>query len=113
MQNLLMVLLNLVLVSTIMGCPPSVKDPVPDGGKDDGSDDGGTIPDDDEDDDGGVITDGDEVNTAAPTSVTITSGGGEASSEQYRLRVNIGAPQPMGKAQSDDVRLKAGPKTTH
>jgi hypothetical protein len=47
-------------------------------------------------------------NVPVTTSYLPTSGGGEASSLQYRLYLNIGAPQPSGTASNERYRLTIG-----
>jgi hypothetical protein len=44
-----------------------------------------------------------------PANVLSTSGGGTASSEGYRVRVRIGAPQPMGTAAASGHEVRVGP----
>ena len=46
---------------------------------------------------------------AAPASTVQTSGGGITTSADYKLRVNVGMPQPMGTVVSDDYKAKVGP----
>jgi hypothetical protein len=46
---------------------------------------------------------------ARPAGAAITSGGGVVSSTGHRLRVRIGAPQPMGRTSSTNHRLTMGP----
>ncbi len=41
--------------------------------------------------------------------VMSTSGGGAASSTSHRLRLSIGAPQPMGRATSTSFAVNLGP----
>jgi hypothetical protein len=49
--------------------------------------------------------------TAPPPARAVmpTSGGGAASSSSYRVRLSIGAPQPMGSASSDAFAVRLGP----
>ena len=44
-----------------------------------------------------------------PAGAAITSGGGVTASAGHRLRVRIGAPQPMGRTSSTNHRLTVGP----
>ncbi len=47
--------------------------------------------------------------TAVPSRTVVqTSGGGTASSANYRVRLSIGTPQPMGTASSDNFKAHAG-----
>jgi len=64
--------------------------------------------------DGTVAPDGagdsDGLPPTAREAVFSSSGGGKASSEGYRLRLSIGAPQPAGTAKAPSgTTLKAGP----
>ncbi|MDF1564310.1 MAG: hypothetical protein P1V51_14770 [Deltaproteobacteria bacterium] len=79
----------------------------PDGSVDDGgtTDGGGT---DGGSSDGGG-SDGGEV-TRRPTSLRLVGGGGEAGSADRKLRLTIGAPQPMGEADGSGRSLEAGPE---
>ena len=44
-----------------------------------------------------------------PATAVQTSGSGTTSSADYKLRVNVGMPQPMGAVSSDGYRAKVGP----
>jgi hypothetical protein len=44
-----------------------------------------------------------------PGVVSVTAGGGTASSAGYRIRIAIGAPQPMGTSSSASYRVRLGP----
>jgi hypothetical protein len=52
---------------------------------------------------------GGTTQTAAGTSVFQSSGGGETSSASYRLRLSVGAPQPIGNAESATRMVVTGP----
>ena len=54
---------------------------------------------------------GDGGATAArPPGVQIVGGGGETASPTHRLRVTIGAPQPMGAASGPTHEVETGPE---
>lgn len=46
-----------------------------------------------------------------PTVVVQTSGGAVLMSSEYRLRISVGAPQPMGSRQSGSYRITMGPES--
>jgi hypothetical protein len=79
-------------------------DGIPNGEDPDADGDGiGDDPDDDDPDD--------VPPEPKPTLVSVTSGGGTASSARFVLEARIGAPQPMGGATSSGFRLSMGPLT--
>jgi hypothetical protein len=43
------------------------------------------------------------------TTVFVPSAGGDVESPSYRLRVSVGAPQPMGSSSSPSTRAVTGP----
>jgi hypothetical protein len=71
------------------------------GGVDGGGVDGGGV-------DGGGV-DGGGVPTG-PTGVVQTSGSAVIEGSGYRLRISVGAPQPMGEAEGGGNRLVVGPE---
>jgi hypothetical protein len=89
--------LGLVVVLGIAACdcgddPPARDAGAPDSGaRDAGFDAGGTTP----------------IN--AGTSIFPSSGGGEASSPSFRLRLTVGGPQPIGEAESPSRMVVTGP----
>jgi hypothetical protein len=44
-----------------------------------------------------------------PTRFSVTSGGGEAESAGFKVRLNVGAPQPMGSSSGAGGKVEAGP----
>jgi len=75
------------------------------GGVDSGSDAGPDAGDVDAGTDAGVDAGPDSVRET----VFQTSGGGRASSSGYRLRLSVGAPQPMGRSSGGSHRATTGP----
>ena len=64
------------------------------------------------DEDGGLVTpDAGLPDAAAPgrTAAQSTGGGGRAASADFRARIVVGAPTPMGTAASADYRALIGP----
>jgi hypothetical protein len=60
------------------------------------------------DPDADTTPDGPPAATARP-GIFQTSGGGAAASASYRVRIAIGAPQPMGAAASGAYQVHLGP----
>ena len=79
----------------------------PDGAVDGGIEDGGT--NDASLDDGGTEDGGMDSGTPLRPHVVSTAGGGSANSEQHRLRLQVGAPQPNGVMASENHRLRVAP----
>ena len=61
--------------------------------------------------DGQVGADGSDGGPTAggPTRFSVTSGGGEAEGAGYKVRLHVGAPQPMGSASGASGSVEAGP----
>ncbi len=108
------------LLTMVLGCgggsttTPDARD-VP-GDQQEGSDgeevDGGGDADAGADADGGdadAVGDADAGETAKQTGISLTAGGGRATSPGYQLTLSIGAPQPMGAAESGTNRVQVGP----
>lgn len=73
------------------------------GGQDSGMPDGGVQ-------DGGMDDGGTDAGPRPPpTGVIQTSGGAVIMNSEYRLRISVGAPQPMGSASDSSHRLRVGP----
>lgn len=49
-----------------------------------------------------------DASLALPTSFGITAGGGRAGSMDFRARITVGAPVPVGSASSAEYRLSIG-----
>jgi hypothetical protein len=49
---------------------------------------------------------------SGPTSVFQSSGGGTAESPSFRLRLSVGAPQPIGQAESATQMVVTGPSAS-
>ena len=108
---------TLVVIGAVSaGCPtprdgddrtPSADTGVVDPGPKDGGIDGGTDPGD-----AGVTLDGDVPDggfvSSGQTTVEVTGGGGRAASTDYRARIIIGAPSPIGAGASADFRAVIG-----
>ena len=58
--------------------------------------------------DGADGTDGGPT-AGGPTRFSITSGGGEAGSANFKVRLNVGAPQPMGTSSGAGSTVEVGP----
>ncbi|MBI5486933.1 MAG: hypothetical protein HY905_06345 [Deltaproteobacteria bacterium] len=108
------------LILPLLGCGssssglPDVGDVPGEGeaGDVDAGDDGGGDADADTDvgdDDGGGDADADADATAGHTVISLTSGGGRASSASYQLTLSIGTPQPRGAATSGSYGAAVGP----
>jgi hypothetical protein len=87
------------------------------GDVDGGADDGGTADSgvDSGVDSGGIdagpdVDAGIDAGPRGPTSIVQTSGGAVIQTSEYRLRVSIGAPQPMGSASNSGNTLRVGPQ---
>ncbi|MDI7269838.1 MAG: hypothetical protein QME96_17750, partial [Myxococcota bacterium] len=80
---------------------------------DDAGGDGDADADADADDDAGGDGDADADADVAPpprhTGFSLTAGGGRAASPNYQMTLSIGAPQPMGAAESGSHRARVGP----
>ena len=72
------------------------------GGTTGGNGDGGSGPD------GPTIT-VDAAPQTRPTVIFQTSGGGRTSSANFRAQLYLGAPQPMGRATSQNFKARLGP----
>lgn len=60
--------------------------------------------------DGGDAADGADTGPETKrTAITLTAGGGRASSPNYRLTLSVGTPQPMGSAAAGTRRVEVGP----
>ncbi|HOX46035.1 MAG TPA: hypothetical protein PK668_20700 [Myxococcota bacterium] len=79
-----------------------------DGGEDgvDGGEDG--VDGGEDGQDGADGTDGGPT-AGGPTRFSVTSGGGEAEGAGYKVRLHVGAPQPMGSASGASGSVEAGP----
>lgn len=77
-----------------------------DGGPDAGMPDGGPV---DGGRDGGPGDGGIDGGPRGPTAVVQTSGGAVIQTSEHRLRISVGAPQPVGAARSSSHRLRMGP----
>jgi hypothetical protein len=93
-------------------------DCVPVGTDGDGDSDGDGDGDVDSDTDGDVDADSDtdvdmdsdgDADRTFPSIVSQTAGGGTAATESYRLRMSIGAPQPIATGTTSGYRLRLGP----
>ncbi len=99
-----------VLVTGLAGCDSSSGLPDLDGADGvDGGEDG--VDGDADGSDGADGADGTDGGPTAggPTRFTITSGGGTAEGADYKVRLNVGAPQPMGTASGASGTVEAGP----
>ena len=88
------------------------------GDTDGGTGDGGMVDAGPDAGDAGPVDAGDagdagveiDAGPRGPTSVVQTSGGAVIQTSEYRLRVSIGAPQPMGAASNSGNTLRVGPQ---
>jgi hypothetical protein len=89
-----------------------------DGGEDDGGGIGGDGGEDGGLPDGSIVDaavdaqvdSGFDAGPRIPTGVVQTSGGALITTPQYRLRISVGAPQPVGDVESSAHRLRVGPQ---
>ena len=112
------ILLCLVLMGSVSsGCSCSNDDPVTvdagpmvDGGGDPDAGPRDAGPGDAGDDAGSDAGPGDAGPGVTTREITFqTSGGGESFSPGFRLRLSVGAPQPMGTASNTNNRVITGP----
>jgi hypothetical protein len=75
----------------------------PDAGPDAGTPDGGGV----DGGDGGGVDGG--PGPVGPTAVVQTSGGAVITTPTHRLRVSVGAPQPVGARRNASHRVRVGP----
>ncbi|HOX46031.1 MAG TPA: hypothetical protein PK668_20680 [Myxococcota bacterium] len=107
--------LGLVLCTGLAGCDSGSTNPPVDGGDGedamDGGEDGADGLDGGDEVDGADGADGTDGGPTAggPTRFSITSGGGEAGSANFKVRLNVGAPQPMGTSTGAGSTVEVGP----
>ncbi|HOX46033.1 MAG TPA: hypothetical protein PK668_20690 [Myxococcota bacterium] len=100
----------------LAGCDSGSTNPPVDGGDGEDATDGADLDGQDGQDgvdevdgaDGADGTDGGPT-AGGPTRFSITSGGGEAGSANFKVRLNVGAPQPYGSASGPNGAVEAGP----
>jgi hypothetical protein len=110
---------SLAFVSASCSSDPSNSDPSsPDDDSDAATADGRTAsPDgDSERRDGGTMRDGrstpDGESSSGPVPgplIYSTSGGGEITSDRYRMQLNVGAPSSRGTAEGENYRIRVAP----
>lgn len=104
MRTLILVPVLLAASLVLIGCESTGSSPMDagvDGRSDGGPDDG---------DDGGNDTDGGDESMVSKMGTSLTSGGGAVRSAGHEAQLHIGAPQPYGRAASDNHALRLGPE---
>ncbi len=60
--------------------------------------------------DPGADPGGDQAPVTGTPRKSVTSGGGTTQSDNYKVRLHVGAPQPYGRAEGAGHKVQAGPK---